>query len=214
MLTAPRLSGLALLAALWGYAAASGGLTMSEHMVIHLGVVAVVPALLDPPPLALSGPVALGLAVVAEMVVVWSWHLPQAHAFAATGPGLVLEQLSYLAVGLVLWAAVRGAGVLGGTAVLLGTVMHMTLLGALIGLAPRLIYSPELLCGLPAGPTGPVTGDAAFLVEQQVTGRFGLTALQQQQLSGAIMAGIGGLIYLVAALARLRGSLVLKEDVL
>ncbi|MBP0483998.1 cytochrome c oxidase assembly protein [Sagittula salina] len=175
-----RLSGLALLAALWltlpGLAAGS----MVLHMVLHLGVTAVGPALLAPAMPVRVGPMGLALAAMAEMVVVWGWHLPSLHLWARmTSAGFLFEQASFLAVGLLLWAMVRGAGAFGGAVVLMGTVMHMTLLGALIGLAPRSLW-----------------GDIC-------AGHLGLTALQEQQVAGVLMAGGGGALYLAAALARL-----------
>lgn len=57
------------------------------------------------------------------------------------------------------------------------TSMHMTLLGALIGLAPRPIYGDHL----------------------HHAGN-GLSALVDQQLGGVIMLAIGGVIYLAGGL--------------
>src|SRR3546814_3407394 len=83
-----------------------------------------------------------------ELLVVWGWHLPAARAFAAgTAAGLFLEQAMFLMAGLLLWSAClgtrdsgdsarRGAGIIA----LLLTTMHMTLLGALIALAPRTLF--------------------------------------------------------------------------
>lgn len=190
MLVISRIAGLALLALLWGggvTAYAAGSIVV--HMGLHLAVVAVVPALLAPRLPWQPGPVALGVAVLAEMVVVWGWHLPDAHLWARLSQtGLILEQGSFLAAGLLLWAAAQSAGRLGGAAILLGTVMHMTLLGALIGLSPRLIY-----------------GDIC-------AGHLGLGAMQEQQLAGVLMAGAGGAIYLLAALVRLAPALRLERE--
>jgi putative membrane protein len=66
-----------------------------------------------------------------------------------------------------------GAGVVA----LLLTSMHMTLLGALLALAPRTLY------GTHAG----VASDAA-------------SALSEQHLGGAIMLGVGGVAYLAGGL--------------
>lgn len=182
MLRGPQLAGLGLLAALWlsplpGLAAGS----MVLHMVLHLGVTAVVPALLAPAlPVLRLGPMALVLGAAFEMVVVWAWHLPSLHLWARlSGLGFALEQGSFLAAGLVLWAVVRAAGPFGGAVVLMSVTMHMTLLGALIGLAPR-----------------PIWGEIC-------AGHLGLSAMQEQQLAGVLMAGGGGALYLVAALGRL-----------
>ncbi|APX22575.1 MAG: hypothetical protein CML50_08360 [Rhodobacteraceae bacterium] len=184
-----RIAALALLAALWlGPLPALATGSMVLHMVLHLGVTAVVPALWAPRLRLPSGAMALTLGAVAEMVVVWAWHLPGPHLWARfTSTGFALEQLSFLGAGLLLWGSVRAAGGFGGAVVLLATTMHMTLLGALIGLSPRDLYG-----GICAG-------------------HLGLSALQEQQLAGALMAGGGGAIYLVAALRRLGSALDLTE---
>jgi putative membrane protein len=180
---------LGLLIALWAgpLPALSTG-SMVLHMVLHLGVTAVVPALWAPRLPLPDGAVALMLGGVAEMIVVWGWHLPGPHLWARFETmGFILEQASFLGAGMLLWASVRSAGPFGGALVLLATTMHMTLLGALIGLSPRDLYG-----GICAG-------------------HLGLTALQEQQVAGALMAGAGGAIYLVAALARLGKALNLTE---
>src|SRR3546814_16032309 len=87
-------------------------------------------------------------AMLAELVVVWGWHLPLLHhAARSSTAALAAEQASFLAVGLALWlsvlggrAAQRHARLAGGVVALLLTSMHMTRLGALITLAPRRIY--------------------------------------------------------------------------
>jgi putative membrane protein len=164
MLTRRRLLALALLAALWALGAAAGH-GMAVHMAVHLGVVALVPALVAPRLPVAPGPVLLGTAVLAEMMVVWGWHLPAAHLWArASLAGYVAEQVSFLAVGLGLFAAVGAAGRLGGAVVLLATVMHMTLLGALIGLAPRALYHAPLWDQHLAGALMAVGGGAFYLV--------------------------------------------------
>ncbi|WP_335946206.1 cytochrome c oxidase assembly protein [Salipiger bermudensis] len=189
MLSPRRLLALALLAALWlsplpGLATGS----MVLHMVLHLGVTAVVPALYAPKLRLPASAMALTLGAVAEMLVVWAWHLPSLHLWARlTTTGFILEQASFLGAGMLLWATVRAAGGFGGAVVLLATTMHMTLLGALIGLSPRDLY-----------------GDIC-------AGHLGLSALQEQQVAGAMMAGAGGAIYLVAALRRLGLALKLTE---
>ena len=135
-----------------------------------------------------GGAMALMLGAAAEMVVVWGWHLPGPHMWARLdGVGFALEQVSFLGAGMLLWASVRSAGAFGGALVLLATTMHMTLLGALIGLSPRDLYG-----GICAG-------------------HLGLDALQEQQVAGALMAGAGGAIYLLAALGRLATALRLTE---
>lgn len=183
---AATLAGAALLAGAWlGPLPALAAQSMSAHMVLHLTLVALVPALLARPLPGGSGPAVLAAAVVAEMAAVWAWHAPALHHWAReSGTGFVLEQASFLVVGLFLWSAALSASRPAGALVLLLTTMHMTLLGALIGLAPVTLYGHG--------------------------GGFGLTALEDQQLAGALMAGLGGAVYLVGALVRLAPALRLE----
>jgi Cytochrome c oxidase caa3 assembly factor (Caa3_CtaG) len=101
-------------------------------------------------------------------------HHAARHGFA----GLVAEQGSFLVCGLLIWLSAFGGGLAyrseragAGVAALLLTSMHMTLLGALLALAPRPLY-PHV---------------AQFA---------GLTQLEDQHLGGAIMLVVGGVSYL------------------
>ena len=132
-----------------------------------------------------------------ELVIVWGWHAPALHQLARENTaGFAAEQATFLAGALLVWlcacatepetlaaqsagggaygsddayesGASRGAGVLA----LLLTSMHMTLLGALLALAPRPLYHH---------------GAAA--------------ALADQHLGGALMLSIGGVVYLAGGL--------------
>ncbi|WP_322963252.1 cytochrome c oxidase assembly protein [Sphingomonas fuzhouensis] len=183
------IAGLALLPLGWGFS----GWGMTGHMVAHMIAVAVAAPLIalgvqgtwaDPavrmPRLATPLTAAL-----IEAVVVWGWHVPALRRLADHAPGwLVAEQVSFLAVGLLLWAAVlaprhRAAGV----AALLVTSMHMTLLGALIGLAPRPLYS-----------------------------HHDMGALADQQVAGVVMLLVGGIAYLCGGLAMLARLLQAREE--
>lgn len=157
------------------------------HMTMHMLVVAVAAPLLS---LAVAGtsidpvlkwPVLFAPipASVAELIIVWAWHAPGLHHLARmTAWGLVAEQGSFLLAGIAVWISAFGgtcprtrsrsaAGVIG----LLLTSMHMTLLGALLALAPRSVYEHH-------------------------QGYAHLTALQDQHLGGAIMLVAGGIVYL------------------
>jgi len=187
-------AGIAVLALVWLaplHKLAPG--PFAAHMTMHMGVVAVAAPLLafavagglyDParrwpqffPPLPAS---------VLELIAVWSWHAPGPHAWArSTTTGLVLEQATFLITGLLLWLAAFGGDVSrrversaqGGVALLL-TSMHMTLLGALLALPPRALYTHH---------AHHLHGD--------------LTPLEDQHLGGAIMLVVGGLVYLVGGL--------------
>jgi putative membrane protein len=191
------ISGIVLLAALWlGPLPELTRNSFAAHMALHMGVVAIAAPLLA---LGISAsaldPVRRWPAAfpaipwsIAELVVVWSWHAPTLHQAARTIPGgLVAEQLSFFAAGLTVWlasisgphAAARdraGAGI----AALLLTSMHMTLLGALIALTPRDLYSHAT--HIHVAPTS-------------------LTPLDDQHLGGALMLAIGGVSYLAGGLA-------------
>src|SRR5688572_7826414 len=172
--------------------------SFAAHMAMHMAVVAVAAPLLasaiagtrrDPvrgrP--ALLAPIPMS---IVEFAVVWVWHAPAFHAAARHHIwGLVLEQASFLAAGLLLWLAVcggdeaqrpfrRGAGI----AALLFTSMHMTLLGALFALANR----PLFVHATEVAPVG---------------------SLADQHLGGAIMLIVGGTAYLLGGLSLTAGVL-------
>lgn len=191
----PLLAGLALLAC--GWAAAPWGMT--GHMAAHMTAVALAAPFLaaglsqtrlDP---ALRWPrlVTPWAMSVLELAVVWSWHIPAVRTAVAHAPSLqAIEQLCFLAVGVLLWSAVLAQpkqARASGLGVLLLTSMHMTLLGALIALAPRPLYGPSHVVP------------------------FGLTALQDQQLAGVVMLLAGGAAYLAGALFVLSG--LLRQEV-
>ncbi|WP_236552964.1 cytochrome c oxidase assembly protein [Sphingomonas sp. 8AM] len=115
-----------------------------------------------------------------EFVVVWAWHAPGLRGLADMHPAVALiEQAMFLGVGIGLWRAAV-AHPAGGVAALLLTSMHMTLLGALIGLAPRPLYAMMAMHPAP-----------------------GLDALADQQLGGVVMLVVGGVAYCLGGLALL-----------
>lgn len=166
--------------------------SFTAHMTMHMSVVSVAAPLLalgiagtplDPvrrvP--SLFAPVLVSLL---ELLVVWGWHAPALH-HAARGRAemMALEQGSFLMTALLLWLAAyggvrerrrerAGSGLVG----LLLTSMHMTLLGALLGLAPRMLYERPV-------------GDAGWM-----------SPLRDQQVGGAIMLLVGGAVYLAGGL--------------
>lgn len=165
--------------------------SFTAHMGLHLLVVAVAAPLLAlglcrlGDARAAAGAGALPASAV-ELIVVWAWHTPGLHRLAREGgPGLALEQLSFLLAGLLLWRCAlqglrceraRGAGI----AALLLTATHMALLGALLALAPRPLYALDCLGGAPAA-----------------------AILRQQHQGGVLMLLVGGSVYLAGALALL-----------
>lgn len=197
--------GWLVLAAAWlGPLPRLAGHSFSAHMSLHMLLVAVAAPLLslglagsrrDPvrwwPVFFAPVP-----ASIAELIIVWAWHAPALHHAARhTAVGFAIEQATFVLVGVWVWLSAfggarapdsaeaasafdgskllqrRGAGVLG----LLLTSMHMTLLGALLALSPRLLF---------AHPHG----------------HGGLSPLTDQHLGGAIMLGVGGVAYLLGGL--------------
>jgi len=165
--------------------------SFTAHMTLHMAIVAVASPLLaiawagcrlDPVnrfPLLFS-PI---VASVGELIIVWLWHAPRLHHWARYDlTGLICEQAMFLAAGLWVWLSAFGgpsprnrrrsaAGVIG----LLLTSMHMTLLGALLALSPRLLY-------------------------QHHRGAGSLPPLLDQHLGGAVMLVVGGVSFLAGGL--------------
>ena len=162
--------------------------SFSAHMTMHMAVVAVAapliafgaaggrldltrshPGLFSPIPASLL-----------ELAIVWIWHAPVLHhAARGSTAGLVAEQGMFLLSGLLVWLSALGSEArrpgmraAAGVIALLLTSMHMTLLGALLALAPRPLYAH--------------TASGA--------------ALDEQHLGGAIMLAVGGISYLAGGL--------------
>jgi putative membrane protein len=198
------LLGLSMLVLIWaGPLLSAWRGSFAAHMLAHMGVVAIASPMiaigLSPiikrgkPFASLSESRILPLALIAslvEFVIVWGWHAPAARLWAESSVlATSLEQASFLPAGLFLWlTAIRPRGTdaldAAGAFALLLTSIHMTLLGALLSLAPRPLYG---------------TGDVTC---------FGLVldAGQDQALGGVIMLMIGAAVYLaggVFLLARL-----------
>lgn len=180
--------GVVTIAAIWlGPLPRLAQQSFSAHMAMHMGVVAIAAPFLafgiaggaiDPvrkwpavfPPIPLS---------VIELIVVWAWHAPALHHAARhNAGGFIAEQSAFLIAGLLVWLSAFGGGPVrrheragAGIAALLLTSMHMTLLGALLALAPRALY---------------LHGNHSAH----------LSALDDQHLGGAIMLLVGGVSYL------------------
>jgi putative membrane protein len=184
------LGALALIAAWAQLGGAPAHQPFAAYMAAHMGVVAIAAPLLalafagsrwDPVRRSPRGFSPLGASVV-ELVVVWAWHTPALHALARQETGaLLLEQASFLAAGLYLWLSVLGGDPgaevtqrrAAGIVALLLTAMHMTLLGALLALAPRPLF-------------------------ESVHAAPGMSELDDQHLGGAVMLILGAASYLVA----------------
>lgn len=168
--------GLLLLGLAWG---AGSNASFSVHMARHMVIVAVAaPLIVLGVPWLGSLPVSPLGATLVEFAVVWGWHLPALHEAARFSlVWYVAEQGSFLIAGGLIWIAVlrRGAELAGAGGLLL-TSMHMTLLGALLILGARPLYSA--IC-------------------------YGGDPLEDQQLGGMIMLGLGTPVYLFAGLSRI-----------
>lgn len=185
-------AGLILLAAIWlGPLLDAWRGSFAAGMVAHMGVIAVAAPLIAiglperwrPGP---SMPAALPvLASLFELVAVWSWHAPAMRALAKSSTlATIAEQATFLVAGVLLWLTSFAAHgqrthALAGAGALLLTSIHMTLLGALLSLAPRPLYG---------------AGDVTC---------FGivLDAGQDQQVGGILMLLVGAAVYLAGGLA-------------
>ena len=196
----PTALGIAILAGLWlSPLVEISRRAFSAHMILHLGIVTLAA------PLIVIGlrRIGIGLHVIRpgigsavaasafDMFVIWGWHTPVLHEAAARDGGVfVVQQASFLAAGLLVWA-VSFAGRHSGDAAIgafamLATFIHMTMLGALLALAPVLVYAPDVCVGA-----------------------FGFERLDDQRLGGILMAVFGGLPCLIGGLVlvqRLLGS--------
>jgi putative membrane protein len=172
--------------------------SFSAHMTMHMAVVAVAAPLLSvgiaggrfDPTRHAPGLFAPIPASVIELIVVWAWHAPALHHMARQSiPALVVEQGMFLLSGFLVWLSACGrdavhrqnriaTGVVG----LLLTSMHMTLLGALLALAPRPLY-----------------------LHSDIYSEF--ISLEDQHLGGAIMLLVGGVSYLCGGLCLMVGLL-------
>ncbi|HEY0879017.1 MAG TPA: cytochrome c oxidase assembly protein [Zeimonas sp.] len=113
----------------------------------------------------------------------WGWHAPALFSLALRDPFVhSLQHASFLGTALLFWWAVLGSKARARTGVallaLFTTMVHMTVLGALITLSPRPWYSAY------------ATTSAAL----------GVDALADQQLGGLLMWIPGGLAYLAIGL--------------
>jgi cytochrome c oxidase assembly factor CtaG len=122
-----------------------------------------------------------GNATVLHGIAIWAWHAPVLFDAAVTSVAMHrLQHLSFLLTAMLFWWSVFYRSNPGAAAWhLFVTMMHTGILGALMALAPRVLYQAQ-------------TATAA---------EWGLTPLQDQQLAGLIMWVPAGTIYAGAALA-------------
>jgi putative membrane protein len=120
-------------------------------------------------------------ATVWHGAVIWFWHAPIVFDAAVTSDLLHrLQHVTFLASALAFWwALMRRTDHGHAVGHLFATMIHTTLLGALITMAPHVLYVRQTI-----GST-----------------RWGLTPLEDQQLAGLVMWVPAGTIYAGAALA-------------
>jgi len=129
-------------------------------------------------------------ATVIHGVAIWGWHLPFLFDAAVTNTAMHrLQHLSFFATAILFWWAVVWKSDYGAAAWhLFLTMLHTSILGALMALAPRVLY----------------------IAQTQTASAWGLTPLEDQQLAGMIMWVPAGTIYAAAAMTMLalwiRGS--------
>jgi cytochrome c oxidase assembly factor CtaG len=129
-------------------------------------------------------------ATVIHGVAIWGWHLPLLFDAAVTNTAMHrLQHVSFFATAILFWWAVVWKSDHGAAAWhLFLTMIHTSILGALMALAPRVLY----------------------IAQTQTAMAWGLTPLEDQQLAGMIMWVPAGTIYAASAMTMLalwiRGS--------
>ncbi len=121
------------------------------------------------------------LATILHGIAIWVWHVPVLFDAAVTDPSLHrLQHLSFLATAVAFWWSVLWRSDRGVAAwhVFL-TMLHTSVLGALMTFSPRLLY----------------------VAQTRTAEAWGLTPLEDQQLAGVVMWIPAGTIYAGAALA-------------
>jgi len=124
---------------------------------------------------------------LAHTIVYWAWHLPPGYSFALSNSlaywGM---QLALIVTAVWLWRTMLvSAGPGRRIALALATMAQMGFLAAILTFAPYPLFAEHLL----------------------TTESYGMTALEDQQLSGLIMWTFGLVPYLVVALSSVRTML-------
>lgn len=120
-------------------------------------------------------------ATILHGVAIWGWHAPG--LFDAAVANIVvhrLQHLSFFVTAVLFWWSVMRRSDYGvGAFHLFITMLHTSALGALMALAPRVLYGEQTLH----------------------SAEWGLTPLEDQQLAGVVMWVPAGTVYAGAALA-------------
>jgi putative membrane protein len=114
-------------------------------------------------------------------IAIWAWHAPLFFNAAVVNVAIHrLQHLSFIMTAILFWWSVFRRSDNGvGAWHLFITMLHTSILGALMALAPRLLYE----------------------IQAATAAEWGLTALEDQQLAGLIMWVPAGTVYAGAALA-------------
>ncbi|MGX9146326.1 cytochrome c oxidase assembly protein [Mesorhizobium sp. 128a] len=129
-------------------------------------------------------------ATIIHGLAIWAWHVPVMFDAAVTNIALHrIQHLCFFATAMLFWWAIVWRSHYGASAWhLFATMIHTSVLGALMALAPRVLY----------------------VAQTQTAMAWGLTPLGDQQLAGMIMWVPAGTIYAAAAMTMLalwiRGS--------
>lgn len=132
------------------------------------------------PWLVLTGPVA---AWVLHAAALWGWHVPVLFDAALRSKALhTWQHITFLLTALLFWWSILGASRRSGQGValisLFTTMVHTTVLGALLTMSPMLWYQSYVA-------TAPA---------------YGFTAIEDQQLGGLVMWVPAGLVYVFVGL--------------
>jgi putative membrane protein len=154
-------------------------LLFSFHMVQHLLLIAIVAPLLVLGGVKIRMPAVAGWSLFVAIFLFWHW--PAAFQWAAGSAATeVLELASILAAATCFWSGALSPGPLndGARALLVMTAAVVTDLPGVI-----MLFSPRVICVM-------TNGNAS---------RFGLTALQDQQIAGLLMWVPANLVFFVIA---------------
>jgi putative membrane protein len=119
-------------------------------------------------------------ATVIQGIAIWVWHAPALFDTAVANVMLHrLQHVSFLVTGLLFWwALVRRRNSGAAAAYVSATMLHTSILGAVIALAPQILYR----------------------LQTERAAEWGITPLEDQQLAGLIMWIPAGLVYAGTAL--------------
>jgi putative membrane protein len=122
-------------------------------------------------------------ATIIHGLAIWAWHVPALFDAAVTNTALHrLQHLSFFATAILFWWAIVWRSGYGTSAWhLFATMIHTSVLGALMALAPRVLY----------------------VAQTRTAMGWGLTPLEDQQMAGIIMWVPAGTIYAAAAMTML-----------